>query len=366
MKNVCIWKMEKDLNEISQLLKNSYKKIIPSLVEQNIVDEDKYLLHKWTVTNGSDISRKKIVINGEEYRVIKCVADVEYKDFPEDLWIDKGQVISKDIRIKKKRSYVNFININQGTYCIVSGQKSNEGRIRSNLMQSRVKKELSSWGSIESKVIPEYKFDKEFYYWLIINKGNTFPGKDDTVTSKDDTIKLVNVKGFRSDAERNETSYSGEGADIDSEIPLMSLISMNETLVSLYIDVLYKNKINYSFYLDCDGRISVCEMGCGEFATQTPKGLPFDNIIMDIYFKIIPLLLKYFNKDKVGNWNNTCSDFQKKLSIGIIIELAKQNSLTIENIVTAMDSSKSFKNEFEDKTIAKEITVKDQEGIKNC
>lgn len=292
-----------------------------------IPEIDKQLIYKW-VTAEQSFTIKEMDVNGIKIRYVKAFAEIETQGIPLSDWIVDDKPLPKEIRVNKNNSMVLFIERLSSTYCIIIGPKSSEGRIRSTLMESAKRKE-STWGKIAFKEIPGYTFDKHFYYWLIKNKGNSLKIDERCVVLND-------VKGFKSDTDRKENSYSGEGSNIDLEIPLKSLVSMDEKLVSLYVDLLIDKTITYNFFLDYDGRISVHEAECGEFATQTPKQIPIEEIVINIYFNIIPLLISCFNKAISIGWDKIEIQFKKSLSIDVIIELIKQNGIELKEIEQAI------------------------------
>jgi hypothetical protein len=328
--NTCIWKLERTLSEIVTLLQRDYSKYVEVLEECDISEIDKKLIYRW-ITTEQVFDIKETTVNNTKVKYIKVFAEIETPAIPLVDWVIDSIPLPKEIRVNKNSSRVVFVERLGSTYCIVIGSKSSEGRIRSTLMESAKRKE-SSWGKIEFKEVTGYIFDKHFYYWLIKNKNKS-------LTIDENRVVLNDVKGFKSDMDRNENSYSGEGSNIDLEIPLKSLVSMDEKLVSLYIDLLMDSSMTYNFFLDYDGRINIYEAECGEFATQTPTQIPIEKIVMDIYFRIIPLLRTAFNKALLEGWNDIESKFKKKLSLDVIIGLIKQNDIEIAEISEVINNN---------------------------
>ncbi|MBE6089548.1 MAG: hypothetical protein E7206_16250 [Clostridium beijerinckii] len=325
--NTCIWKIEKTIEEIINLMKSDYSKFMEVLSSYQIPENEKKLIYKWSSLE-QNFNIKKLTINETEIKYIKALAEIETNAIPTNDWIVDNRVLPKDIRVNKNNSIVLFLESLGSTYCIIIGSKSSEGKIRSTLMESSKRKE-SRWGKIQFSDVPGFVFDKHFYYWLIKNKGTSL-----NINNKN--IMLNDVRGFKSDTDRKENSYSGEGSNIDLEIPLKSLVSMDERLVSLFVDLKVDN-ITYNFFLDYDGRISVYRAECGEFATETPKQMSIEEIVMNIYYEIIPLLKSCFNKAISQGWGDIESEFKKSLSIDVIKELIKQNDIQIKEIEEALN-----------------------------
>lgn len=325
--NTCIWKLEKTIEEIIDLMRSDYSKYIDELIPYQISDKEKKLIYKWSSLE-QNFNIKKLMVNGTEIKYVKALAEIENNAIPMNDWIVDDKVLPKEIRVNKNNSVVIFTEVLGSTYCILIGSKSSEGRIRSNLMESNKRKE-SRWGKVYFSEVPGYIFDKHFYYWLIKNKGTS-------LNVNDKHIVLNDVKGFKSDADRKAGSYIGEGSNIDLEIPLKSLVSMDEKLVSLYVDLMVNN-ITYNFFLDYDGRINVYKAGCGEFATETPKQIPMEEIAINVYYEVIPLLISCFNKALSQGWDDVENEFKKNLSIDVIRELIKQNDIKIEEIEEALN-----------------------------
>lgn len=320
--NICIWKLEKSIEEIIPLLGEVYSKEVDILEPYNISENDKKMLYRWGSIGGI-FNINETSINGTILRYINAAAEIEVNALPKSQWIVDGVPLPKEIRVNNSQSRVWIIEWLGATYCIIKGSKSSEGRIRSNLMESN-KHTKSRWGSIDFRQVPGYTFDKHFYYWLIKNKNII-------LKVKDKVIQINDVRGFKSDADRKENSYSGEGSNIDSEIPLKSLVSMDVKLISLYIDVTLED-ISYNFFLDYDGRLSVNRGECGNFNNQESKTMEFTEIILNIYYKVIPLLISGFNKAKTEGWLKEEYEFKKQLSLEVIADLIKQNNIDIKEI----------------------------------
>lgn len=323
--NVCIFKLEKNLEEIQELLENSCFKYIDELLPYDIPEHDKKLIYRWVDPDDNNFEVNSKVINGVEIRYIVAIAQLEVSLLSADKIIipNTDMPLPKQMRVSIIDSSVIFASTTHCTYAIVSGSRSLESKIRNNLMQTN-KRNDSEWGNVEFKEITEYKFDKSFYYWIIKNKG-------ETLTLNDKSITLNEVKGFISDTERQTSKYKGQGTNIDTEIPLRSIVGMDEKLISLYINILYDNN-TYSFYLDYDGRINVFQTECGEFGTQDPCPIEFDELLLNVYFDIIPFFRVKFNEAMSSNWNIDEEAFRKKTSIDIILELMRQNSVTLEDL----------------------------------
>lgn len=326
--NVCIYKMEITFDKIISLLNRDYSKCPNALTKfSNIQDEDKKFMHKWIAPNGR-FDVKQIRLKDTNMKYIRAYAEIEVPNISINEWVVQGKILPRDIRIHKSQSLVLFVEKMASIYCIIIGSKTIEGKIRSNLMKTSTKRIDPEWGKIEHENVAGYKFDRHFYYWLLKNKGNL-------IKVENRSLRLNDVKGFKSNTERTANSYTGEGSNIDSEIPLKSLVSMNEELVSLYVDILVDNKLTYNFFLDYNGRLSIYKNACGEFATDDPKIIKIEEIVLDIYFDIIPLLLKAFNIKNSSSWTDEESNFKKKLSVDVIIRLIQENGIKIEEIEKA-------------------------------
>lgn len=323
--NVCIWKIEKNLDEILPLLREKHFRTIPELEPFFISDEEKKYLYKWiSVSYDSNFTKSNMVISNSNIEYIETIAYLERPSMATNKFIltDTGQPLPKHMRVYPCTSKVIFVNRDNYSYCIVCGSKSIEGSIRSNLMQSR--KKDSKWGSIIFSNLPEFKFDKSFYYWLLSNKSKKLEIDEKSILFED-------VIGFKSNTERDAHLFEGEGSNIDDEIPLKSIVCMDENLISLYIRLLYDKNI-YSFCLDYDGRLSVAFSECGEFATLSPKIIPEVEILLTIYFDIIPFLIEGFNKAKSSDWNEIEDKFRSKNALDVIKRVVSKTGLSIEEI----------------------------------
>ena len=295
----------------------------------SINEDDKKYINKW-VPKSDAFNITNIKINNIDIKYIEAIAVVESPGIPINSWIVDGKPLPKEIRVNKNISTILFLERLGSTYCIMIGSKQSEGRIRSHLMKTSNKRNGPEWGRVEFKEVPGYIFDKHFYYWLIKSKKNLI----NTVDNR--SFVLNDVKGFKSDSERQSNSYEGEGSNIDSEVPLKSLVSLDEKLVSLYIDILIDHNKTYNFFLDYDGRISIYPGSCGKFVSSTPEMFEINQTVLNIYFDILPMLLSEFNKAKQNGWNELENSFKKELSIDVIVKLIQENNINIREIQQAI------------------------------
>jgi len=327
--NTCIWKLENELENIIQLLEKNYSKPIPQLANLNIPTNEKILVYKWEKADERGYEQRTLLVGDKEIKYIKAIAHIESHALPlRNIIMRNGNPLPKEIRVNENNSTVYFVNNSEGSvYVIICGSKSLEGKIRSTLMESRT--QMSEWKKIYNNPT-NYKFEKGFYYWILENKNNTLEdgGKK---------IELMDVRGFKSNSDRTAHSYRGEGSNIGEEIPLKSIVSMDESLVSLYIKILYNETITYSFYLDNDGRLSIFNSECGEFATEEPKILEIEEIFLKVYFDIIPFLIQQYNKALSNGWKDKELDFRKQLSIDVIMELMQENNVEILDLQSAIN-----------------------------
>jgi len=326
--NSVIWRINKSIQQIKPLLSFDYSKFIDDLTDLDIPDNEKKLLNRWIPENGMEFNQRTQIINNSEINYIKAIAKLEVNTISCDEIIlpETGLPIPKDIRVDQFTSRVIFIDRQEYSYAIVSGSKSIESRIRGTLMDSNKKREESRWGHIQFSGLQEFLFDKSFYYWLVESKGKN-------ISCNGKTMKIIDVKGFKSNTDRNTHSYSGEGSNIDREIPLKSLISMDEKLISLYIVILY-NSVIYSFYLDFDGRTGINIPECGEHATQNPAPIETDKLLLDIYFDIIPFLRLCHNTEIENGWDEHELLLKKQFAIEVIKDLMEQNYIAVEDITS--------------------------------
>lgn len=321
--NVCIWKIDRDLKDIIPLLKEKYFKEIRELSSCNISQDEKRYIYKWLPKDGADFIKQNIIINNNKIEYLEAIASLEIPSITSSKFIipSTGEPLPKDMRVNVCTSKVIFIKRNGYIYCVVLGSKSLEGKIRSNLLQSRNRN--SKWGEIIFNNVPEFSFNKDFYYWILMNKGKKFNcnGKN---------LLLEDVEGFKSSTERHTHSYNGEGSNIDEEIPLKSIISTDGNLESLYMKILYGN-IMYSFYLDYNGRMSVMFGECGEHATQSPKMISDVQVVLTIYFEIIPFMIKKFNEVQKKDLDEKEFVYRKRKSLEVIKTMAQKNNIVLNN-----------------------------------
>lgn len=328
MKNVCIWEIDNSIEDVLILINDNYNINFKSLDNVNISEGEKVRICRWTYLGDVENIRCEEV-GGKKLRYITCKADIEYPKISENVWIDKNGLLSKDIRVSCLSSFITFIQDNNRLYCVVEGSKSNEAKIRSKLMKSKREAERDiKWGKVNYKNVIGYNFKSKFYYWLVIKKGKEFKFNNDKFLIKE-------VKGFRSNTERRESHYKGSGVEIDNEIPLRALMSMDEQLISMHI-VLYVNETHrYTFALDYDGRLSIYEEECIIIDSNTKNidFIPLKKLILDIYFKIIPALCAQNWEDLNENWEEKETHFRKSLCNTIIEDILRKNNIDLEQVL---------------------------------
>ena len=227
--NISILKLERTLEEIIPLLKFKYFKPIEELNNLQCDTENKNRIFKWKETNTGGFKIDTINVSGIDFKYIDAIASVEVLTIPKRKReeISARLELDKKILVEEKESHVFFVSYIGSVYAIISGSKDLEGPIRSTLLETKKKSE-SQWGNVYFKDISQYSFITNFYYWLIDKKA-------DKMSIDSDSICIIDLKGFKSDTERETSSFSGEGENIDKRIPLKSIISIGERLVNLYL-----------------------------------------------------------------------------------------------------------------------------------
>lgn len=265
-----------------------------------------------------------------EYKYMEALASIEIKNINKnkvDILSEKV-ALDKMILVEPKKCLVYFMEYKESVYCITMGSKDMESRIKNKLMHYRRKE--SEWGSIISESLTQYKFNKNFYYWILDKK-------EIELTDGNNKAVIIDVKGFKSDSERDTASFSGEGSHIDKRVPLMSILGMGENLVNLYVKMIY-NEVTYVFVLHNDGRLSIILGDCGIFGSGNPKMLNIREATANIYFKIIPFLKNLFGKEvTLKNWEEHEKKIKRFYAKQAILKLVVDNGIKIEELITAID-----------------------------
>ncbi len=327
--NVIILKSDKELNEIASLLKEDYSCLNDRISNCNIKTEEKKFNHRWEEID-KDFNIQNLHVGTEDVRVIQAYAIIETNKFSgsDRIRISENIPLPKSERVIENKSLVLFLEYLKSTYIIVNGPKTVESKIRTLLMEQKRGTE-SRWGKIYNKNIGIYAFDKSFYRWVLKQRGKI-------LREPNYSLELNDLRGFKSGTSRNANTFSGEGSNIDNEIPFKSVVSLDENISSLHIELKVNNRTSYSFELDNDGRLKVVTTLCGEFLVQNPKIYSNKEIFLNIYFEIIPFLVKKFNESKNNNWDYEEKQLIEAYSKDIITQISKnitiQNSIAEENI----------------------------------
>lgn len=327
--NVCIWRIENTLEHVLPLMIREYYRDIPELINCAIPDNEKKYIYKLKSILGQPFITKNKVISGLSIPYVEAIGALEMPSMPvNSIFLpDTGQPLPKHLWVNTFSNNLIFTKHADYVNCIVYGSKSLEGPLRSNIFGSRKKE--SDWGPIIFNNVPGFYFDTSFYYWILRSKGQY-------LVLNDKSMLLQDVAGFRSNTERDAYSYTGQGSNIDQQIPLKSLISMDEKLVSLYIKIVY-DRISYSFYLDYDGRLSVVFSECGEHGTETPTIIDNSDLLLTIYFDIIPFLKQLYNTAELNDWLRVNELYRKAKSVEVITELMHKNGVSITDIQQALE-----------------------------
>lgn len=318
-KNVIILKSEKTLDEIKVLLQQDYSCIDEGISNCSISIEEMTFNHRWENENGN-FDKENINVYGSEVEVIQAYAIIEKNRFSGINRIRIGEngdiPLPKTDRVLSDKSLVLFCSYEGSTYIIVNGPKSIESKIRTLLMHQKKVSE-SDWGVIYNKNVGIYNFDTSFYTWILTNKGAELT---------DENVKLLfsDVRGFKSATERQGHIFSGQGSNIDKEIPFKSVVSLDEKIDSLHIEVKLNDRTTYSFALDSDGRLEVITTLCGDYLVKDPKLYSDKEIFLDIYFEIIPFLVKKFNESKKSDWLEKEKRLKKQYSEDIVKQFSQK------------------------------------------
>lgn len=324
--NITIWKVEKTLEEILELIKLDYSIIDEELANCTIPIEEKLINHRWSC-DYDGIQEK--VIDDITIRFIFSSAIIETNKFTNSNKLKvRGIPLDKKDRILEQISKVFFVEYMGSVYVIINGAKTNESKVKIILLDQKSKKD-SIWGTIYSKNVGIYNFDKMFYRWIIVKKG-------DTLVDGNNKIRIEDVSGFKTCGDRNSNNFSGEGSNIDNETPFKTIVSLDENISKLHIKLLVNDRESYDFSLESDGRLSITKTLCGEFAVQNPRVYEIEEIAINIYFYIIPLLSKKYNMEKVRNWQETDNKYRTECSkqiIEVLLNKHKDEGIELEEII---------------------------------
>ena len=313
--NVGVFSVERRFEDLQALLKGNYFEKVNVLANVDVSEDKKTLYHKWIPDGNFNIAVR--TINNTQIKYIIAYASLERPRFNKEQLPDMANLadLDREFLYRESTSLVQFIRINESKYIVlIKGNKNLESLIRTRLMKIK----RSEWGIC-------FNFDKSFYYWLIHNSRNE-------LDINGERMKLKNVRGFKSNTERKQHSYEGSGNRIESEIPLKTMIGLDFSVESVAIDLEYKNK-EYSFSIDNDGRTKIFETKCRPIGAQSLYHIPWKNLLLDIYFDILPFLRHRYNIDSSANDGER---EEKKFKIGeslkVIKALMQQNGLVVNDI----------------------------------
>lgn len=312
--NVGVFSVERRFEDLQTLLKGNYFEKAMVLANVNVSEDKKTLYHKWESESGYNAAFK--MINSKQIKYIAANANIEKSNYTKERLPDAAAAgLDRELLYYKSTSLVLFVETNENKYIVlIKGKKNLEPSIRKRLMRISKKE----WQTC-------FNFDKSFYYWLIHNSKNE-------LNLNGEIMKLKNVRGFKSNTERKQHSYEGSGNGIESETPLKTMIGLDFSVESIEIDIEYKNK-EYSFGIDYDGRTQIFETKCRPIGEQSLCFIPWKDLLLDIYFDIIPFLKARYNNDYKTNYGEREElKFRKGESLKAIKELVQKNGLALNDI----------------------------------
>lgn len=330
-KRMVIWEMDQSIliENIPDLLALNYNKEISYLRDFNIGSHEKTLYNRWEKYY-ENFEVRQAHIMGQNISYIPTQAAIEVPA-PEHNAIIDDMVLPKENRVKLYQQSVFFLDIGGRIYSIVIGAEHMDCRIRSALMGCGRNPEPShtNWGQVNFSDIIQYRFDSDFFYWLISKRESNLK------TCYGD-MALSNIRRLDNSSERGDTNYSSEGENILNEAVPKTGLGVN-TIVDKVGMTIATNEGKISIVLENNG---VCKLERSNSSINLNGGeIDFadnhlDKVSIMIYSIIIPALRAAYNFDcNNGVWTNETHNVMcRRCALDAINELCYENNITLEEL----------------------------------
>ncbi|MGG1662863.1 hypothetical protein [Brevibacillus sp. NRS-1366] len=319
-----LWALDPRLTliEVQDKLKKDYVQHIGDLLQSSVPTIEKTLNHRWIVYDKS-FRQSRIANKPIEYIFAKGI--LELQNGPRDLRFDRdGRLMPKHARVKEKEIETLFFEMEGRVYSVLATAEYLEPNVRSKLFLKD-----HEWGHIDYRELPQYKFDHNFFNWLILKKGKTI--KDPFGNE----LSLLDVAGFSGESHRGASTFTGSGGNIANQPVTQTMISMSSPFHKLELTLEYQHmRIHFEL-----GKLSECKYDDEKtYKKSGPDEHGFVNVheaIISIYYEIIPLLNAAFHKEILdGTFRLRYDQYQKQTGLHVIEDIARQLDLSSVDILS--------------------------------
>jgi hypothetical protein len=330
-KRMVIWELDSTISieNIPELMRINYNKEIPYLRDYDVENHEKMLFNRWEpYYDNFNIIESHIM--GQRICYIPTHAFIEVPA-PEHSAVINGMVLPKANRVKPYQQPVFFFSMGTRVYAIAICAEHMDSRIRSALMGCGRNPEPShmNWGQVNFSDIVQYRFNSEFFYWLISKR-------DSTIETCYGDMTLSGIRRLENSSERGDTSYSSEGENILNEAVPKTGLGINTIVDNVGTTIVTTEGI-LSIVMENDG---VCRIDKYNSSINLEGGTidladnHLDIVSIMIYAIIIPALRSAYNSDcSSGVWNNNTHDIMcKQCALEAINELCYENNISLEEI----------------------------------
>lgn len=330
-KRMVIWELDSSVSieNIPSLMAMNYHKEISYLSQREIERHQKMLFNRWEPYY-EDFNVIERYIIGQKICYIPAYAFIEVPS-PEHSAVINNMVLPRENRVKLYQHPIFFFSMGSKVYAIAICAEHMESRIRSALMGGGRNPEPShmNWGKVNFSDIVQYRFNSEFFYWLISKR-------DSTIETCYGDMTLSGIRRLENSSERGDTSYSSEGENILNEAVPKTGLGIN-TVVDNVGTTIATTEVILSIVLENDG---VCRIDRYNSSINLEGGSVdladnhLDIASIMVYAIIIPALRSAYNSDcSSGVWNSSTRDIMcKQCALDAINELCYENSITLEEI----------------------------------
>ncbi|TPG82484.1 hypothetical protein EEL32_19300 [Brevibacillus laterosporus] len=315
-----LWALDHKLNllEVQDKLLKDYTQPIDDLLQYQVPLEDRSLNHHWKVY---DKTFRLSQIHNVQVEYILAQGILDYQTVPKKLWFDReGRLMPKNSLVTRKEIDTLFFEMKGRVYAVLAIPEYLEPKIRANLFNMEY-----DWGRIDYKELPQFRFDYNFFNWLLSKKGKEI--KD----SYGNSLLVIDVEGFSGETARGASVITGTGGNIASQPVTKTMISMASSFNELEITLEYKD-MRINFKMDY---ISKCNFN-DENSFKTSGSSKLINVyeaIISIYYEIIPLFNSVYHKEiRDGTFRLEYDVFQKQAGLNVIEDIARQLDLSLKEI----------------------------------
>lgn len=304
--NKVLTRQTKDHLKISKISKSELDRLPES---------EKVFISKWQY-EGPSVEEIKLTSfrNPKDIDVINFLVVSAKLQYSRQRKTENGVLLPKKDRTNDDYIDTIFFEFENRVYNIVlCGYEPNVKRVRNLISESNI--------SDDNK---RFELSPDIFTWLFY-KFSTFSG------SLSDNLLIENIGGFMGNITDEHNVFKGESAHTSDLIITKAFISNGEKIKDMILRLKDDHAdITFKIHETVKSNINLSQSEIVGFMTGKDKTyfLP-----LYMYLYLIPKILVLYELDSAEFLENTMNDFSAKIGEEVILSIAKQNNLNLEDII---------------------------------